>query len=121
MIATTLVAGGSAATREAAIAAALDQRIATAVILEGLASGQSVFDTSSNHPLLKLVRIAPGCICCTGSLTMRVTLNRILRHPPDRLFISLAQDAHLQQIHEFLRTHPYDRLLMLTEDLRLPS
>ncbi|MBK4736486.1 GTPase [Noviherbaspirillum pedocola] len=121
MTLTTLVAGGTAAAREAAIAAALDRQTSTALILEGLASGQPVFDAHSNDAMLIVARIAPGCLCCTGNLTMRVTLNRILRHPPQRLFISLAQDAHLDQIHAFLRTAPYDGLLMLTDDLRLPS
>ena len=120
MTTTTLVVGGTAAAREAAIAAALDRQTSTALILEGLASGQPVFDTAADDPNLKVARIAPGCVCCTGSLTMRVTLNRILRHAPQRLFISLAQDAHLEQIRAFLSNAPYDRLLTLTNDLRLP-
>jgi hypothetical protein len=121
MIRTTLVVGASGAEREAAIAAALDRQTSTALILEGLAAGRPLFETASDSSLLKVVRIAPRCICGRGRHTMRVTLNRILRHPPERLFISLAQDAHLQQVHDFLRAAPYDRLLMLTEDLRLPS
>lgn len=50
---------------------------------------------------------------------MRVTLNRILRHPPARLYISLAQATHLDQIRLFLTQAPYDALLVLTEDIRL--
>jgi hypothetical protein len=121
MIATTLVVGGTGAAREAAIAATLDRHLRTALILEGLAGAQPAFDTPPADDSLRIARIAPGCVCCTGNLTMQVTLNRMLRQQPERLFISLAQDAHLEKIHAFLRCAPYDRLLMLTDDLRLPS
>jgi G3E family GTPase len=121
MISTTLVTGASSAEREAAIAASLDRQMPTAVILEGLPDGKSELPCGSDEALLKVVRIAPGCICCTGSLTMRVTLNRVLRHPPQRLFISLANATHLPDIRKFLSTPPYDRLLMLTHDINMPS
>jgi G3E family GTPase len=65
-----------------------------------------------------IARIAPGCPCCIGNLTMRVTLNRMLRHPPDYLFISLASTAHLEQTRQFLASSPYDTYLQLNTDLR---
>jgi hypothetical protein len=52
---------------------------------------------------------------------MRVTLNRVLRQKPQRLFISLADAGHLAEIRHFLCTSPYERLLMLTEDMHIPS
>lgn len=121
MISTTLVTGASGAEREAAIAASLDRQMPTAVILEGLADGKCELPSGADAALLKVVRIAPGCICCTGSLTMRVTLNRILRHPPQRLFIGLADARHLPDIRKFLGAPPYDRLLTLTDDINMPS
>lgn len=116
MILTTLVTGASAATREAAIAAALDHSIATAIILEGLPDGSPSLDDQAAH--LHVVRIAPGCVCCAGNLTMRVTLNRMVRRRPERLFIALANSQHLMQIRTFLTQAPYDNLLELTQDLQ---
>jgi hypothetical protein len=122
MTLTTLVIGGHAATREAAIAAALsagtDRDATTALILEGLPDGVSQFGTEQ-HPSLNIIRIAPGCLCCTGNVIMRVTLNRLLRHPPSRLFVSLASATHLDQIRSFFAEAPYDQRLTLTDDLRI--
>ena len=119
MIRTTLVVGAPAGEREAAIAAVLDPQIPTAVVLEGLADGAAFFhpDNLVNFPLVNAVRISPGCLCCDGGLTMRVTLNRVVRQSPFQLYISLATIAHLARIREFLTQPPYDGLLRLTEDL----
>jgi hypothetical protein len=119
---TTLVCGARASVREAAIADAIDASCTTALILEGLPDGTTPFapfDTAANLNNLQVARIAPGCLCCIGNLTMRVTLNRILRHPPARLFISLATASHLEQIRSFLLQAPYNQLLALTKDVQL--
>lgn len=115
MTLTTLVTGMRAIERETAISAALDPDVRTAVILEGIASGSSAIDTLAARDTLQIHRIAPGCMCCVGNLTLRVTLNRILRNPPQRLFISLATATHLTQLRGFLTDAPYDALLTLTE------
>jgi len=117
MTLTTLVIGAPASAREAAIASTLDTSITTMLILEGLPDGTANLDTAAELPNINLARIAPGCLCCTGNLVMRVTLNRVLRHPPARLYISLATATHLDQIRHFLTHPPYDALLMLTDDL----
>ena len=110
----TLVTGATAALREAAIAARLDPATNTAAILEGLPSGELVLEAAAR---LRISRIAPGCLCCTGNLTMRVTLNRILRQPPQQLYISLASSKHLDRLHAFLTQPPYEDLLELTQIL----
>ena len=115
MIATTLVVGASPALREAAIAGAIVPGIDTAVILEGLPDANSSLEVSSAR--LRIARIAPGCVCCTGNLTMRVTLNRMIRSKPERLYIGLTTSAHLEQVRAFLSAPPYDNLLTLTQDL----
>ncbi|WP_211474408.1 GTPase [Collimonas humicola] len=122
MTLTTLVSGRPASAREAAIWSALQQELAhygvyqsTALILEGLADGKLA--TAPLPPELEIKRIAPGCFCCIGNLTLRVTLNRLLRKTPARLFISIADDTHLQQIRDFLSQPPYDAYLSLTPDL----
>jgi len=115
VIPTTLVVGPTAAAREAAIAAALETGADIAVILEGLPDGHSSLDAAAAH--LRIARIAPGCLCCTGNLTMRVTLNRMLRPLPTRLYIGLATSSHLEQIRAFLAQAPYDNLLGLTKEL----
>ncbi|WP_334187969.1 GTPase [Noviherbaspirillum sp.] len=118
---TTLVTGGHAAGREAAIAHALDPAIDTALILEGLPSGSSPLGVIPDLPSVVIARVAPGCMCCTGNLTMRVTLNRILRKSPARLFIGLANAAHVEQIRLFLTQTPYDSFLELTKDIDIGS
>ncbi|WP_091874066.1 GTPase [Massilia yuzhufengensis] len=118
-VATTLVAGASAAAREDSIAALL--RAAppgglSAVILEGLAPGSTPIPDSSS---VRLVRLAGGCPCCAGNLVLRVTLNRLLRQGPERLFIGLAGSEHLDQLRSWLQDAPYDQLLALDPVVRL--
>ncbi len=117
MTPTTLVTGTTAALREAAIAAVLASAERTALILEGLPDGASRLEQAPGFANLQVARIAPGCLCCIGNLTLRVTLNRILRRPPERLYIALATSAHLAQMRAFLTQPPYDKLLQLTKDL----
>ncbi|MGK5065419.1 GTPase [Janthinobacterium sp. LB3P112] len=119
----TLVSGGRAAGREAAIAQALSPGQPAAVILEGLADGNAILadlaeqvSPSPSFPL-QLLRIAPGCLCCSGNLVLRVTLNRLLRHPPARLFVSLADASHIEQLRTWLTASPYDALLALQADI----
>jgi G3E family GTPase len=114
LVACTLVVGATARAREAAIAATLQhlhQGGASAVILEGLADATSALVPSAS---LLISRIAPGCLCCTGNLVLRVTLNRLLRNPPERLFIGVARGEHLDQLRSWLQSEPYDQLLELT-------
>jgi hypothetical protein len=114
-----LVTGPSAAAREAAIADALGHPATprsdgAAVILEGLPDGNSTLEHSDK---LLISRIAPGCLCCAGNLVMRVTLNRLLRQRPARLFIGVAATTHLDQLRSWLSSAPYDQLLALLPDL----
>ena len=112
----TLVTGPDARAREAAIAAALGAAPAgAAIILEGLATGSSPLDLLAIDP--PPACIAPGCLCCTGNLVLRVTLNRLLRQRPERLFIGVARGEHLDQLRSWLQSEPYDQLLWLTPDL----
>lgn len=135
--ATTLVTGSSAAAREQAIAGLLgagalspssgcapaadavhpppQARGATpagfdAVILEGMGVAATPLETG---PALQVVRIAPGCLHCDGNLVLRVTLNRLLRQRPGRLFLGLASSEHLDQLRSWLGAPPYDQLLAL--------
>ncbi len=114
----TLVTGASGALREAAIVRLLDLHhppdgIPDAVLLEGLPHGQAPLVPSDT---LHLHRIAPACLCCTGNLVLRVTLNRILRHRPGCLYIGVATTDHLDQLRSWLQQPPYDQLLELTPD-----
>ena len=115
-VTTSLVTGPTAGARERLIAAQLPAGDAgvTAILLEGLPDGHAIFSPS---PALLIERIAPGCLCCTGNLVLRVTLNRILRRPPERLYIGLATTEHLDQLRSWLSSAPYDQLLELTPDL----
>ena len=124
----TLVSGGRASDREAAIAQALPPQQANAVILEGLADGNSILadladlaEQTSPPAGLQLLRIAPGCLCCSGNLVLRVTLNRLLRHPPAHLFISLADATHIEQLRSWIAASPYDAWLALEPDLSITA
>ncbi|MEM8511616.1 hypothetical protein RCH14_000907 [Massilia sp. MP_M2] len=81
-----------------------------AVILEGLGVASTPLESG---PGLQVMRIAPGCLCCDGNLVLRVTLNRLLRQRPRRLFIGLASSEHLDQLRSWLAAPPYDQLLAL--------
>jgi hypothetical protein len=110
----TIVTGANARLREQAILAQLAPGTATAVVLEGLPDGTPNLLPS---PSLAVARIAPGCLCCTGNLVLRVTLNRLLRQRPTRLFIGVARGEHLDRLRSWLQAAPYDQLLELTPDL----
>lgn len=115
MTTVTLVHGGSGATRERFIAAHIARDESTVVIIEGLAGQGALDDLPDASMKPTVVRIAPGCPCCTGKLTMRVTLNRLLREHPAQLFISLAADAHLSGVINFLEEDQYRGRLTLGE------
>ncbi|MEM4987127.1 GTPase [Collimonas sp. H4R21] len=130
MTLTTLVSGGSAGMREAAIYSALEQELgvtsersgvhlSTALILEGLPDGKTAALPPGLAQDLDIKRIAPGCFCCIGNLTLRVTLNRLLRKPPARIYIGIADSTHLPRLRDFLCHPPYDDFLELTPDLVL--
>lgn len=109
----SLVYGANSTMREELIASRLEPSEANVVIAEGLASGNGVLENTATQVL----RIAPGCPCCIGNLTMRVHLHRILRSAPDRLFISLANEEHLMNIRQFLQEPQYQRHIVLSDDI----
>jgi hypothetical protein len=120
---TWLVTGARAGAREAAIAALLQTGVSSVIILEGLSDGGSAlaFDPADGpvpyDPIPQVLRIAPGCLHCSGNLVLRVTLNRVLRRPPARLYISLATSEHLALLRAWLSEAPYGELLDLQSDI----
>ncbi len=116
----TLVHGGSGDAREAAIAAQATARGSdggSAAILEGLAGGNDALQKLAASAVMKVIRVAPGCPCCTGNLTMRTTLNRVLRDKPAVLFLSIADASHKAGVREFLRDPQYRQHLELGSEL----
>jgi hypothetical protein len=120
---TWLVTGPGAGAREKAIAGLLQTGGASVIILEGLSDGGSAlaFDPADGpipyDPVPQVLRIAPGCLHCSGNLVLRVTLNRVLRRPPARLYISLASAEHLDLLRSWLSEAPYGELLDLQADI----
>jgi hypothetical protein len=50
-----------------------------------------------------LARLAPGCVCCTGQVPLRVTLTRLVRaHRPRDILLLLANDQHLPRVRALL-------------------
>lgn len=97
------VARGAAA-QQTVIDAWLDTRrraadeSAAAVVVEG-----AFFDPVVPAGVAVL-RLAPGCACCTGQLPLRVTLTRLLRERrPRSVLLLIATDAHLNRIETMLR------------------
>jgi len=125
MIQTTLVLGKSALDREQTIASELANTVAanvcqppqkTAILLEGLGSGKMLLEEKDN---LIVVRIAAGCLCCSNNMIMRIYLNRLIQQKPQRLYLSLSTDTHLEQIKQFLTAPSYENILELTKVLNL--
>ncbi len=112
-----LVCGGSGAAREQVIATHIDPQVANAAIIEGLPDGQGILEASADRLSLQVVRVAPGCPCCSGNLTMRVTLNRLLRRAPERLYLSIADASHKSQVAAFLQEKQYQAHLQLGPEL----
>jgi hypothetical protein len=109
-----LVYGANQTVRENAIKTQMTPTVFAIALLEGMA-----LNNASPDPLasMKVVRMAAGCPCCTGNLTMRVMLNRALKEKPDRVFLSLANSAHLTSVRDFLQEDQYCGRLELGRDL----
>ncbi len=117
MTVVTLVSGGSSAAREQAIAAHVDPEVLNAAIIEGLADGRALLETAAKELPLQVVRVAPGCPCCIGNLTMRVTLNRLLKQAPAHLYLSIVDASHKPGIVAFLQEGQYREHLQLGPEL----
>lgn len=120
-----LIHGASYTQREAAIAASLaclpDDNVGNnacknVVILEGLPDGQDILQPTE---LLHISRIAPGCFCCIGNLSLRVTLNRALRQKPANIYLGIASGAHLDKLLLTLQDPTYHQLLEITNNTSL--
>lgn len=112
----TLVHGGSQRDREQAIADSLAAGSA-GVIAEGLPDGTGVLELLAASGRLQLQRIAPGCPCCLGNLTVRVTLNRMLRQRLQQIYLSIADASHLPAIRAFLQEAQYRNHLSLGSEI----
>lgn len=52
---------------------------------------------------VELVQLAPGCVCCSGQLPLRVTVARMLRLvKPVRLWIEVSTGEHLPELRKQL-------------------
>lgn len=123
----TLVLAASANAREAAISIAISEDLAKgqitrhAVLLEGLPDGHGQLEALLDGNSIPVIRIAAGCLCCSGNVILRVSINRLLRHKPQRLFIGLATPTHQAQLRTLLQQAPYDAWLVLADECVLQS
>jgi Fe-S cluster biogenesis protein NfuA len=109
-----LVYGANQSQREQAIKNQINPTLFTMALLEGGAVDNAGLDSLAT---IKVVRMAPGCPCCSGNLTMRVMLNRALKEKPDLVFLSLANSMHLTAIRDFLQEDQYSGRLNLGFDI----
>jgi G3E family GTPase len=113
----SLVFGGSHAAREQAIAVAAAKGARSTAIIEGMPSGEATLDDMPVDAGFEIFRVAAGCPCCHGNLTMRVTLNRALRRRPDHLYLSLSNATHKSQVLSFLQEPQYLSLLEIGPEI----
>jgi hypothetical protein len=122
VIQTFLVTGATGTERENTIAQQLmlstSVAIKTAVLLEGLSDGNNHLVPSDN---LIIARIAAGCLCCANNMIMRVYLNRLIQQKPQRLYLSLSSDEHLDKVKDLLSSAGYEKNLELAGQLNLNS
>lgn len=115
LVETRLVAGLPGPERADRLKALIKQAPRAArisAILEGMAVDGTVELVS--QPNLHVHVLAPGCVCCIGNLTLRVTLARVLqRESPDMLLLAIADTRHLNAVENMLRNPPYGSLLKI--------
>jgi hypothetical protein len=114
----TLVSGGSSESRERAIASMLpspsNDAAVVIALLEDIPSGQSALDDLA----IQSHRIANCCPCCIGTLPITVTLNKILRQSPTRIYLGLASSHSVESIKKLLKSMPYNDLIVLDKEIQ---
>lgn len=115
---TWLIAGLPGSERAAVIAACLARLPAdesVSLLLEGHPSGSHAEVPAASGRTIHV--LAPGCLCCIGNLTLRVTLARVLRlEAPRHIVIAIADARHEARIRAMLQATPWDAWLQF-EDL----
>jgi G3E family GTPase len=86
------------------------------VLLEGFSDGKPCL-VDNDH--LIIARIATGCLCCSNNMIMRIYLNRLIHQKPQRLFLGLSTDTHLDQITQFFNAPDYAKIIALSKILKL--
>ena len=111
-----LVAGFDAAQRAQALRTLLSRRPPQqrwAVITSNLGT----LELLAESPEVETAFVAPGCLCCTGLLTFRVGLVRLLRGmaaaPPAKLLIDTGTSAHHEEIRAELQGPQFAALIRL--------
>lgn len=96
-----------------ALLAGLPSGEAVSLIIEGSAADGSEFALHAGH---QAHVIAPGCPCCLGNLTMRVTLARVLQQEaPRHLVLALIDASHRERVRAWLQSPPYASRLVLKD------
>lgn len=61
------------------------------------------FDESMKASGVHLLRLAPGCVCCSSKLVFSTHISRTLRlNPPDWLILELDASTHLEKVRSML-------------------
>ena len=113
-----LVAGIDAAQRAQTLRAKLSRRPPHqrwAVIISGFGALE-LPDVSAD---VEIAFVAPGCLCCTGLLTFRVGLVRLLRRmvdaPPAMLLIDAGASVHRERMLAELQGPQFAALIRLDD------
>jgi len=87
---------------------------AVSLLLEGQPAGSAPEISSAAGRQVHV--LAPGCLCCIGNLTLRVSLARVLRHEaPRHLIIAIADARHQARMLAMLHAAPWDGWLHFPE------
>ena len=97
------VAAGAAAQQRALDAWATTAPAPRAALVEG------GFHDLESPPETTVARLAPGCVCCVGSVPMRVALTRLLRQQrPASVLLLIAANTHRERVERMLTSAPLD-------------
>ena len=78
----------------------------------GEADNQQVLDFDQQMQVagVRMLRLAPGCVCCSSKLILHTHLSRLMRlNQPDCLILELDSGAHIAQVLEQLSSPQWDQ------------
>lgn len=116
-----LVSGQDCLARLDVLKRAAEASVSAGVSLAILASGEvfGVRDTTIHAQVFNLdqslkefgvrvIRLTPGCVCCSSKLIVQTHLSRLMRlNQPDVLLLELDSQSHVDQVIEWVKSEQW--------------